>query len=144
VPFTIEQLDATDLEPCACCGGRTRVVRGFVFKDAMGRAGYVVRWAPGRPQHGAMVALSIGPWGGASASERTCFAFDLRVTDRPGFTVCDAAASPFAQHKELLGQMIARADALLSPLKQEAFDILDAIGEQDERLNGWWLDARAD
>lgn len=28
--------------------------------------------------------------------------------------------------------------------KQEAFDILDAIGEQDERLNGWWLDARAD
>jgi hypothetical protein len=106
------------------------------------RAVYIVRWAPGRPQHGAVVALSIGRWGGASPSERACFAFEHRVDERPGFMVTDAGSSPFASHKAVLGRMMTREEALASPEKQEAFDILDAIGEQDGRLNGWWLDAQ--
>jgi hypothetical protein len=143
VPFTIEPGATTDLDPCECCGGRTRVVRGFVHSHEGARAVYVVRWAPGRPQHGAAVALSIGRWGGASASERACFAFDHRVDDRPGFVIVDAGTSPFAAHEQLLGRMMTRAEALASHQKQEAFEILDAIGEQDGRLSGWWLDARA-
>jgi hypothetical protein len=90
-----------------------------------------------------MVALSIGVWGGTSSANRDCFAFELRVEDRPGFMLRDAAASPFASHEDLLGRMASREEALQSPLKQEAFDILDAIGGQDPRLNGWWLDSRS-
>jgi hypothetical protein len=56
--------------------------------------------------------------------------------------VVDGGASPFAPHAELLGRMMTRAEALASPQKREAFEILDAIGEQDERLSDWWLDAR--
>jgi hypothetical protein len=54
--------------------------------------------------------------------------------------VTDAGSTPFASHRGLLGRMMTREEALASPEKQEAFDILDAIGEQDERVNGWWLD----
>ncbi len=119
------------------------MLHGFVSTlEGAARAVYFVRWAPGRPQHGAVVALSIGRWGGASAAERACFAFDLRVDERPGFMVAEAGSSPFSIQKDVLGRMLTREEALASPQKQEAFDILDAIGEQDGRLNGWWLDAR--
>jgi hypothetical protein len=59
-----------------------------------------------------MVALSIGAWGGTSSDNRDCWG---------GWC---------------------REDAWRSPLKQEAFGILDAIGGQDPRLNGWWLDSK--
>jgi hypothetical protein len=36
--------------------------------------------------------------------------------------------------------MLSRAEGLASPLREEVFAILDAAGEQDERLNVWWLD----
>jgi hypothetical protein len=38
--------------------------------------------------------------------------------------------------------MMSREAGLESPLKREAFEILDAIGERDSRLNGWWLDSQ--
>jgi hypothetical protein len=57
--------------------------------------------------------------------------------------IVDAGTSPFASYGEFLGRMMTRAEALVSPQKQEAYEILDAIGEQDGRLNGWWLDARS-
>ncbi len=141
VTFVIEPGDASDLGPCDCCGGRTRVVRGFVSDDVGARAVYLVRWAPGRPEHDAVVAVSVGPWGGASAAERACFALALQVSPRPGFMLVDAGASPWAANAELLGGMLSRAEAMASPLKQEVFDILDAIGEQDARIDGWWLGA---
>lgn len=69
--FTIELGTDTDSGACACCGGRTRVIRGFVSDRHGARAVYVARWSPGRPQHDAAVALSIGGWGGAS-TEKIC------------------------------------------------------------------------
>jgi hypothetical protein len=144
VTFAIEPGDATDLGPCDCCGGRTRVVRGFVSNEGGARAVYLVRWAPGRPDHDAVVAVSIGRWSGASAAERTCFALALRVSPSPGFMLMDAGASPWGASEELLGRMTSRADALVSPLKQEVFDILDAVGEQDGRVNAWRLDGPND
>ncbi len=56
----------------------------------------------------------------------------------------DAGTSPWAKSEGLLGRMTSCADALTSPLKQEVFDILDAIGEQDRRVNAWWLAGRRD
>ncbi len=142
--FAIEPGDTTDLGPCDCCGGRTRIVVGFVSNEAGARAVYHLRWAPGRPEHDAVVAVSIGGWGGGSVANRVCFALALRITPSPGFMLVDAGASPWATSEGLLGRMTSRADALTSPLKQEVFDILDAIGEKDRRVNAWWLDGRSD
>jgi hypothetical protein len=86
--------------------------------------------------------LSIGRWGGASAAERACFVFDHGITTRPGFTITDAGSSAFAGHAEVLGRMMSRQAALESPLKGEVFELLDAIGAQDPRVNGWWLDSQ--
>jgi hypothetical protein len=87
--------------------------------------------------------LSIGPWAGANATERACFVFDHgTITGRPGFTLIDASASAFAGHDGVLGRMMSREAALESPLKREAFGILDAIGEQDSLLSGWMLDTQ--
>jgi hypothetical protein len=38
--------------------------------------------------------------------------------------------------------MLSRDAASGSALKGEVFEILDAIGEQDSRLSGWWLEGR--
>lgn len=141
--FAIELGTQTDLGACACCGSRTRVVHGFVWNDEGARAVYVVRWAPGRTEHPAIVALSIGAWGGAPASARRCFVFEHLITDRPGFVAIDGPSSSFAAQPGILGELLTREAALQSPLKNEAFQILDAVGVQDHRLNDWWLDSNA-
>jgi hypothetical protein len=54
----------------------------------------------------------------------------------------DAANSPWAERADFLGHMVSRDEALSSSLKTEVFVILDAVGDQDERLSGWWLHGR--
>jgi hypothetical protein len=142
-PITIELGDSSESGPCACCGGRTRIVRGFVSVAGNARAAYFVRWAPGRPEHDATVAITIGRWGGADASERKCFCFGHIVGEGgPGFMLVDAASTAWASHAGFLGRMLTRADGLGSPLKPEVFAVLDAIGEQDDRIDRWWLGQR--
>lgn len=133
VTYTIEKLDTTDLGPCSCCGGRTRIVRGLAFNDGVARAAYVVRWAPGRPQHPALVALSIGTWGGSPPTGRSCFVFERSATE---FIVRDGATSPFASHK-ILGHLLSKAEVEQSPQLQEAHTLLSVIGSLDDRIKNW-------
>lgn len=56
----IELRRVNDLAPCACCGGATRIVRGFVCKAGVARAGYLVRWSLGEQQTDADGAVSVG------------------------------------------------------------------------------------
>ncbi len=137
--YTIEPGAESNLGPCECCGGTTRIVRGFV-SDAQGaRAAYLVRWTVGRPEHDASVAVSIGPWGHAPSSDRSCFVLALRTHPSPAFMIVDAGESGWTADAGVLGRMLSRAEGLASPWKQEVFDVLDAAGEADGRLEGWWL-----
>jgi hypothetical protein len=119
------------LEPCTCCGGRTRLVRGFVHSDGLARAIHIVRYTAGRQQHGAEVVVSIGGWCDADeASERQCLLLAHRIVDgRPTFMVMSATDSVWSR-EESLGRMLSRDETLESPLAPEAYAILDAASAQ--------------
>ena len=138
--ITIEPGAVSELPVCDCCGGRTRIVRGFVSSDDTARAVYLVRWAPGRPEHDADVVVSIGGFCDADlATERRFVALKHRVVDgKPQFMVIDGPRSVW-QGEQILGRGLTRKEALAS-LSKEAFAILDAAAEQDARLSGWLLD----
>lgn len=139
--FTIEPGRANDLARCDCCGADTRIARGFVYRDGMARAVYLVRWTPGGKHSDADVAVSIGGWCDEDPEPRQLVALLLRQLDGgPAFMVIDAAQTSWSQEDEL-GQPTKRERVVGTPLGSEAFAILDAIALQDERVLGWRLDA---
>ncbi len=117
----------------------TRIVRGFVNDENGAYAVYLVRWAPGRPQHDATIAVSIGGWGGDESTPRRLVVLSHRILESgPGFMIVNAAESPWVADG-FLGSPVSRDEALASPLAAQVFAILDAADEQDSRLNHWRL-----
>jgi hypothetical protein len=147
MPAKVERRPALRVEPgsetllpsCPCCGGTTRVVRGVVYAGDTPRAAYLVRWAPGRPEHDADIAVSIGGWGaGENPADRRLVALRHRVLDNgPAFMVIDGQGTPWTGDT-VLGRPLSRTEALAS-LAKEAFSIVDAVGAQDERVESWTL-----
>jgi hypothetical protein len=137
----VEPGSETLLPNCPCCGGSTRVVRGVVYAEDAPRAAYLVRWAPGRPEHDADIAVSIGGWGeGESAADRRLVALKHRVLEGgPAFMVVDGQGTPWTGDA-VLGRPLSRKEALASPLSKEAFAVVDAVGAEDERVAKWVLD----
>jgi hypothetical protein len=135
----VEPGSETLLPTCPCCGGRTRVVRGVVYADDAPRAAYLVRWAPGRPQHDAEIAVSIGGWsGGESEADRRLVALRYRMLEGgPAFMVIDGQSSPWTSDA-VLGRPLSRTEAM-SSLAKEAFSVVDAVGAQDARVANWAL-----
>jgi len=136
--ITIERGRQNDLAPCACCGGVTRIVRGFVFSQSTARAVYFVRWTIGG-QHDADVGVSIGGWCDADPTPRRFVSLKLRqLQSGPGFMVVDGALAIW-DNDPLVGAPLAANEVRGTALAAEVFSILDAAGIQDERLHGWQL-----
>ena len=114
-------------------------MRGFVYADGAPRAAYLVRWAPGRPQHDAEIGVSFGGWGdGQSEADRQLVALRHRVLNGgPAFMVVDGQDSPWTGDT-VLGRPLSRTEALAS-LAKEAFSVVDAVGAQDARVAKWTL-----
>jgi hypothetical protein len=86
-------------------------------------------------RHGANFDLIIGKWGtGALRSDRCSVSLQFRRTEQgPSFMVIDSEDRPVAS-SELVGRSLARSDVVGTPIAQVAFDIIDAIWLQDERI----------
>jgi hypothetical protein len=141
VTLAIELGRASTLDPCPCCGARTRIVRGFVTRDGCAHAVYLVRWSVGNPAHDASIAVSIGEWAGETADRRVCFVLAHRIVNGgPTFMNVDGASSAWSAEAAFLGRMLSRDEALERAERQDVYDVLDAAGLHDERLRGWWLE----
>jgi hypothetical protein len=138
IVLTVEPGTQSDLPKCPCCGGKTRVVRGFVYKDDVAHAVYLARWAPSRPKHGATVLVVLGDWSeGSSPADRVAIALDAREHQGgPAFMVVDADKTDFARDAGL-GRMAKREEIVGTPYAQEAFDVVDAVAAVDRRVKGW-------
>jgi hypothetical protein len=132
----IELGESKDFGPCDCCGSNSRTVWGYVYRPAGPAAAYFVQWTLGQvDRHGAHFDLIIGRWGeGADRSERCSVSLEFRRTEQgPSFMVIDSAARPVSS-SELVGSILARLDVIGTPLAELAFNIVDAIWLQDERI----------
>src|SRR5690606_33171807 len=60
--LTVEEGKHRDFGPCACCGGTTRSIWGYVSKDGVAYAVYYAQWTRDQPKHGGTWLVSIGGW----------------------------------------------------------------------------------
>src|SRR6266567_1274115 len=81
--------------PCACCGGATLRVWGYLLRDEVMQTAFFVTWTKGQVRkHGAFFDLIIGKWGdGTSAEDRVAVSLEMRVVEAgPQFMGVDAGA----------------------------------------------------
>jgi len=134
--LTIEPSGSKDFGPCECCGGQSRTVWGHAHGPAGTVAAYFVQWTLGQvDRHGAHFDLIIGKWGtGANRSDRFSVSLEFRRTDKgPSFMVIDSGGRPVAS-SNLVGKSLAREEVIGTALAQVAFDIVDAVWLQDDRI----------
>jgi hypothetical protein len=132
----IVTLDESLNGPCECCGHMTRTVWGEAHVRGALRAVYYVRWTPERPDDKVGWLLFIGRWGKATQpSDRRGVALLMR-SDRwwPGFMVIDPQETPWRHEEGKLGLFLRRHEVVGQPIAQEAFDIVDQVLVQDERV----------
>jgi len=130
----IEPSGSQDFGPC--CGGQSRTVWGYAHSPAGTVAAYFVQWTLGQvDRHGAHVDVIIGKWGAdAVRADRSSISLEFRRTAQgPSFMVIDSGARQVASGN-LVGKSLAREDVVGTPLAQVAFDIVDAVWLQDDRI----------
>jgi hypothetical protein len=100
-------------------------------------AAYYVHWTVGKlGDHGAIFDLIVGRWGNrATAADRHLVSLDFRVRGNgPAFMVIDAGGRP-VNDPAIVGWAMTRAEVLGTPAAKQAFEIVDAILAQDNRLS---------
>lgn len=132
----IEATGAQDFGPCACCGDNSRTVWGLVHRGKAGEAAYFVQWTLGQiGRHGAHFDLVLGPWGeGTTRDDRYAVSLEFRRTENgPAFMVIDADTRDIAKG-DLAHHGLTRQEVVGTAVAKQAFEIVDAIWLQDERL----------
>jgi hypothetical protein len=134
--YDVELSGSHETGVCACCGNKSHVVWGYVYRDGDAWASYHVHWTVGHVrEHGANIDLILGLWGeGTSAADRVAVSLDYRLLENgPGFMVIDAGPRLIAK-SGLVGCALARADVIGQPIAQDVFATCDAILPNDPRL----------
>ena len=136
--FTLEEGES-DEGLCECCGKTTKTIWGFISRNKLCRAVYYVSWTEGHQERGATFLISLGDWEGEESADRQSFALRLKMMPTgAAFMMVDAAKTQWAKdgaaQNDILGVMLDRAAALVSPLKADVFAIADLILDQDKRF----------
>jgi len=108
-----------------------------VHRGVAAEAVYYVQWTLRQVvRHGAHVDLVIGRWGDETSPEdRVGVSLEFRRTERgPEFMVIDASSRE-KYFGGLAAHVLSRAEVMGTPMAQQAFDIVDAIWEQDGRIS---------
>jgi hypothetical protein len=134
--YRIEPAEQREFGPCACCGGTTMRVWGYVQYGEATLAAYFVTWTKGQvARHGANWDFIVGTWGeGTTAEDRVAVALAMRVMDRgPEFMVIDAMGRDMAA-SDLAGKAMSRDQVLGTQLADAVFGMVDAIWLEDQRV----------
>ena len=133
--ITVEPTGSKDMGICPCCGRSSRRVWGQALSGGETLAAYYVHWTLGHvPDQGANIDLILGNWGeGTAPEERKAVALAYRLLDSGlSMMVIDANTRPFSS-STLIGQALHRDDVVGTAIAHDAFAVVDAILEQDER-----------
>ena len=140
----VEPDGSNDFGPCECCDSMSRTIWGYVHQGDCPYAVYYVHWTLGQVEKdGAHVDLIIGGFGeNATPDDRYLISLEYRIFDSgPSFMVIDSGQRKAAD-PDFVSTFLSRDEVIGTPKAQEAFDIIDAIWLQDERISeldpdGW-------
>ena len=154
--FTLEQGESEEGH-CDCCGKTTKTIWGFIHRNNKRRAVYYVSWTMEHRERGATFLISLGDWEAEESADRQSFALRLKMMPAgAAFMVVDATKTQWAKNetaqdeapqketadsepgkKDILGVMLTRETALISPLKTDVFAIADLILDRDRRFQSF-------
>ena len=110
---------------CGCCGHRTTKLTRFVTRNGDAFAAYYAHFSEGPDHDDVQLLVGFGPWDEEAPSEqRTAIAFRIWNTE-DNFHVALMDADDW--DTDYLGRRLTREEALVSPWKQEVFDLSDHI-----------------
>jgi len=126
--FALEIGENSKLSVCSCCGGKSNVGHGFVYKNGDAYAVYYAGWTPSHSDKRVSFAIAIGEWDdNSTAADRTCFGLELyEDAEEILFRVIEPSESPWGD-TDLLGKMISRQDALNHSRVKEVFVIVEHV-----------------
>ena len=126
--YDIEVGENKSSSTCHCCGKKSCVGHGFVYKNDDAYAIYYVGWSNSHPDKKVSMALAIGDWGdSATNDDRTCFGIEASEgNEEVLFRVIDPNESPWP-NTDLLGQMLTRDKGLSHSLLKEVFVIAESV-----------------
>ncbi len=126
--YDIEVGENKNASTCHCCGKKSCVGHGFVYKNDDAYAVYYAGWSDAHFDKKVSVALAIGEWDDDSTvDDRTCFGVEASEgKDEILFRVIEPAESPWSD-TDLLGPMLGRDQALSHPLLKEVFVIAENV-----------------
>lgn len=113
---------------CHCCGKKSCVGHGFVYKNDDAYAVYYAGWSDAHLDKKVSIALAIGEWGDDSTiDDRTCFGIEASEgKNEILFRVIEPDESPWS-NTDLLGPMLTRYQGLSHPLLKEVFVIAESV-----------------
>lgn len=126
--YDIEIGENKNASTCHCCGKKSCVGHGFVYKNDDAYAVYYAGWTDAHLDKKVSIALAIGEWEDDSTSDdRTCFGVEVSEgQDEILFRVVEPSESPWSD-TDLLGPMQSREKGLSNPLLKEVFEIAENI-----------------
>jgi hypothetical protein len=113
---------------CHCCGQKSNVGHGFIYKNDDAYAVYYAGWSLNHADKKVSFAIAIGEWDDNSTnSNRTCFGIEVfEEKNRFLFTIVEPIKSPWS-NTGLLGRMLPRCDALAHPCLNEVFHLVEYV-----------------
>jgi hypothetical protein len=129
-------VDEKESGRCACCGGVTRRVWGYLLDGETMHAAFFVEWTKGQvARHGACFDLILGRWGdGTTAEDRVAVSLEMRVMEEgPQFMVVDAGAREVGK-SDLVSAAFDREKVIGTPLAGVVFGMVDAVWAGEERI----------
>ena len=128
VNYDIEVGENKSVSTCHCCGKKSYVGHGFIYKNDDAYAVYYVGWSDAHPDKKVSIAIAIGKWDDDSTvDDRTCFGIEASEgADEIFLRVIEPDESPWS-NTDLLGPMLTRDEALSHPLLKEVFVIAEVI-----------------
>ena len=136
--LSLDPGEGADLGPCPDCGSSARSVWGYVAKNGKAHAAYYACWTENHLERGVQILVSIGRFGeGTVSTMRNMIAAECRMNgERPSFMIVDAD-KVVLEDQELFGKGLSRDEVLKSPLKDQAFAVLDHLCFCDERVKAF-------
>lgn len=128
--------DEKAIGPCACCGGVTKRVWGYLLREEAMQAAFFVEWTHGQvPKHGAFFDLIVGRWGdGTTAADRVAVSLEMRVMEEgPQFMEVDAGMRKVGK-SDLVSAAFDREKVIGTPLAGVVFSMADAIWIGEGRI----------
>lgn len=135
VNFQLEIGENCKSSICHCCGRKSFIGHGFIYKDGDAYAVYYAGWAPSHSSMKVSFAIAIGKWDdNSTVQDRICFGLEAyEDKEEILLSVIDPPDSPW-KNTELLGNMISRKEALHNPSIKEVFDITELIIRKHEAI----------